>query len=109
MNSTDKILLDITSYSLGVETKNGKFEVIIPKNTIKPYKYKKIFSTATENQREFILNIYEGENEYVKNNLFIKSIKYDNIPPSKPGEIKFEIEFIINENNIFNHNLKMIK
>ncbi len=108
MNSSDKILLDVTSHSLGVETKNGKFEVIIPKNTIKPCKFKKVFSTATENQREFILNIYEGENEYVKSNLLIKSIKYDNIPPAKPGEIKFEIEFIIDENNIFNHNIKMI-
>ena len=91
-----------------IETKNGKFEIIIPKNTIKPCKFKKIFSIATENQREFLLNIYEGENEYVKNNLLIKSIKYDNIPPSKPGDIKFEIEFIIDENNIFSHNMKII-
>ena len=108
LNTNDKILLDITSHSLGVETKNGKFEIIIPKNTIKPCKFKKIFSIATENQREFLLNIYEGENEYVKNNLLIKSIKYDNIPPSKPGDIKFEIEFIIDENNIFSHNMKII-
>lgn len=108
-NSEDKILLDVVSHSLGVETKNGKFEVIIPKNTIKPCKFKKIFSTATENQREFYLKIYEGENEYVKNNLLIKSIKYDNLPAAKPGEIKFEIEFIIDENNIFNYNFKLLK
>jgi len=107
-NSEDKILLDVVSHSLGVETKNGKFEVIIPKNTIKPCKFKKIFSTATENQREFYLKIYEGEEEYVKNNLLIKSIKYDNLPAAKPGDIKFEIEFIIDENNIFNYNIKMI-
>ena len=108
INSEDKILLDVVSHSLGVETKNGKFEVIIPKNTIKPCKFKKIFSTATENQREFYLKIYEGEDEYVKNNLLIKSIKYDNLPAAKPGDIKFEIEFIIDENNIFNYNIKMI-
>ena len=106
-NSEDKILLDVVSHSLGVETKNGKFEVIIPKNTIKPCKFKKIFSTATENQREFYLKIYEGEDEYVKNNLLIKSIKYNNLPAAKPGEIKFEIEFIIDENNIFNYNFKL--
>ena len=108
INSEDKILLDVVSHSLGVETKNGKFEIIIPKNTIKPCKFKKIFSTATENQREFYLKIYEGEDEYVKNNLLIKSIKYDNLPAAKPGDIKFEIEFIIDENNIFNYNIKII-
>lgn len=108
-NSEDKLLFDITTHNLGVEIKNGKFEIIIPKNTIKPCKFKKIFSTATENQREFTLNIYEGEDEYVKNNVLIKSIKYDNIPPTKPGDIKFEIEFIIDENNIFNYNIKMIE
>lgn len=109
MGKIDNILLDVTSHNLGIETLGGKFEVIIPKNTIKPCKFKKIFSTAYENQRSFVLNIYEGENEYASKNKLIKTIKYYNLPPKNPGEIKFEIEFKYDENGVFSETIKRLE
>lgn len=105
---TESLLIDVTSHSLGIEVKNGLFEVIIPKNTIKPCKFTKIFSTATDNQRSFILNIYEGENHIANKNVLIDKIVYDNLPAKKAGEIKYEITFTVDENNIFTPSVKQI-
>ena len=102
-NNNDEIfLIDTVSHSLGFEDKEGNMQVVIPKNTLKPCSKKKYITTANNNQRIIKLNIYEGENKKVKDNIFIKQITYDINKTNLIGENKFEVIYDIDENNIFN-------
>lgn len=94
------ILVDVTSHSIGFEINDEDMSIIIPKNTIIPCSYKKYFTTNIENQRIIIIKIFEGEDKKTKNNLFVKKISIDNISPKNIGDLKYEIEFKINESNI---------
>lgn len=96
----NNILIDVVSHSIGVEVNNCDMNIIIPKNTIIPCSYKQYFTTHQNNQRIIKVKIYEGEDKLVKNNLFIREILIDNLPPKPIGELKFELEFKIDENNI---------
>ena len=102
LNNSNSFLIDVVSHNLGIELNDGTMEIIIPKNTIKPCIKRKNFTTAYDNQRSIIVKIYEGENNIAKNNLFVMKIQKDNLPAKPSGEIKFIIEFKIDENNIFN-------
>ena len=87
------VLLDVTPLSIGVKVSQGKMDVIIPKNTIIPYEKSCKFKTIKDNQDKFIINIYQGENKYVKYNIFLGKLKYEIKTPKPKGEIIIEIKF----------------
>src|SRR5690606_20606560 len=60
--------LKMTSYSIGIETQDGKFVVMIPKNTPIPVKTTRTFPNITDEDEKITLSIYEGEQEIAKNN-----------------------------------------
>ena len=55
--------------------------VLIPKNSTIVCKKTKIFSTYTDYQKSALIKLYEGGKELVKDNIFIGSIRIDNITP----------------------------
>lgn len=107
--SCKNILIDVTSHSIGFEVDDKYMHIIIPKNTIIPCSYKDYFTTKIENQRNIIIKVFEGEEKETKNNLFIKNIIINDIPPSHIGELKYEIEFKIDENNILSIFVNKVK
>ena len=68
--------IDICSSSLGVESVDGKMEIIIPKGRTIPCKNKKLIKINNKNGN-ICVNIYEGEDIYVKNNKIIISVNID--------------------------------
>lgn len=98
-HSTNNFLLDRTSHNIGVETNGGKMCIIIPRNTIIPFSDFKYFTNTFDNQRSIDVNIYEGESDFVKNNLLVKKIS-KKITPNKSGLNKIKISFFIDDNNI---------
>ena len=93
-------LLEVTTFSLGIELKNGKFSEIIKKNSGIKNKKEKIYRTTSDYQKKILLSIYEGENEYVKNNHFLGNFEYKNFPILPKGEVKIRVFFEIDFNNI---------
>lgn len=104
--SLNVILLDTINHSIGIETINNQYEIIIPKNTLKPCVKSRVFSTAVDNQRIFKLKIYEGENNEANKNTLIKEIIKNDLVPKPSGYVKFIIEFKIDENGVFAYNIK---
>ena len=112
-------LFDITSISLGIEVINNsldekirslenKMEVIFPKWSLIPtIKTKYFFKTI--NQPDIIISIYEGENDYVKFNKLLGKLFIKDIPRSPKGEIYYEVNFIIDQNNILTVKAKVIE
>ena len=95
------ILLDIVGQSIGIEN-NGKFEIILKHNLSIPISRDKEFSTTKDNQTSINFKIYQGENENVKDNVFLKEYSIDNIEKGKAGEMKFKVIFEMDVNSILN-------
>ncbi len=96
----DKLLLfDIVGISLGIQTKDGKMEVIIKRGNKIPINKKKRFTTSQDNQTKIIIKIYQGENEYCKDNIFLNEMTVDNITKAPAGKISIDVTFTVDVNS----------
>lgn len=102
----DAILVDITPFSLGLETEDDLMDILIPKNTPIPCVKKDIFTTADDNQDEVDVFIYQGENKKVAKNRLLGQFVLDGIEPSLSGEPQIEVKFAIDTNGILNVSAK---
>ena len=62
----DLMLLDVSSFSLGIETAGGVMTILIPRNTSIPTKKQQTFFTEVDDQTEMVFSVYEGEWARVK-------------------------------------------
>ena len=107
-NNKELKVLDLTPFSLGVgsisrnpeERKIGLvMSVLIPKGSQLPTESKeKIYQTHKDNQLYFSINIYSGEDRFVKNNNFLGKIKIDELPPGKAKSVDLKIKFKVDIN-----------
>lgn len=96
----DIVLLDVTSLSLGVETKGGLFEKIIEKNTTIPADNNKVFTTAEDNQSSVSVRVFQGEREIAEKNELLGEFELTDIPAAPAGEPRIEVTFSLNESGI---------
>ena len=107
----DVILMDITPFSLGVQTKNlnkneeirnkgSLMSVIIPKGSKIPIVKKKSYTTTYDSQTWVQIEVYEGEKKYVKDNHLLGKFKLVNLPPKKVREVTFDETFSIDSDGI---------
>jgi molecular chaperone DnaK len=96
----DLLLLDVTSLSLGVETRGGLMTRLIERNTTIPVKRSRSFTTAVDNQRQVEIHILQGEREFSKDNHSLGRFILDNIPPATRGTPKIEVTFDIDANGM---------
>lgn len=78
-NFNDIILIDTLPLSLGVETADGNFSVIIPKNTPLPATRSKKYTTDTPGDEEVKIIVYQGEKSVAKKNTIIGEIDFDKV------------------------------
>ena len=96
--------VDICPSSFGVETIDGIMEIILEKGKILPLKNKKLVKINNDKENVCI-NIFEGEDKFVKNNKFIVSVNVDKFNLRKNLGKKFFELYIQLELDI-NNNLK---
>ena len=75
------ILVDRLALSIGVKTIDNTFTPIIPRNTIIPMSATKVF---TSNDKNIIIDIYQGESNNINDNIHIKSFEFKNIKSDNP-------------------------
>jgi molecular chaperone DnaK len=96
----DILLLDVTSLSLGVETKGDRFTKLIDTNSTIPIKKTMRFTTITDNQQTVTIHVLQGERELASQN---KSLGYFNlvgIPMAPKGIPQIDVTFQIDANGI---------
>ena len=100
------ILLNGIPFSLGIEIPGGAMEVLIQRNSLIPCKKSKIFSTCSDNQSDFWVQIYEGDKPLAKDNNLLGKLYLDGIPPMPKWQPQIEITFGIDANSIINVSVK---
>ena len=103
---TGLLLLDVTPLSLGIETAGGVCTRMIERNKTIPTKHSQIFSTYSDNQPSFDINILQGEREFAKDNKSIGTFRLDGIAPAPRGIPQIEVTFDIDANGIVNVSAK---
>lgn len=96
----DILLLDVTSLSLGVETKGDRFTKIIDANSTIPIKKAMRFTTISDNQQTVTIHVLQGEREIASENKSLGNFNLVGIPLSPRGIPQIDVTFEIDANGI---------
>ncbi|GBG90020.1 hypothetical protein CBR_g50113 [Chara braunii] len=93
-------LTDVVPFSIGLDLNNGKMRVLIPKNTKRPAEGKCTLITSRDNQTSMLFPVYQGENEFAVDNVYLGSFTLAGFEPAPRGKASAEVTFSVDENGI---------
>lgn len=98
----DMVMTDICPFSMGIkvgECKPFRFSPIITRNSALPVSRMEAYSTLSDDQRYVSIEVYQGENMLVEQNLYIGKLELD-VPPLPAGEANILVRFTYDINGI---------
>jgi molecular chaperone DnaK len=94
------LLLDVTPFSLGIETENDMFQNIIEKNTTIPTRKTMPFTTVEDNQIRVTVYVLQGESLQASKNKSLARFDLIGIQPAPAGIPQIDVTFEIDADGI---------
>ena len=94
------ILLDVTPFSLGIDTAGGFFSRIIDRNTTLPVTLGRTFTTVTDNQEAVKVIVRQGESEVASDNEFLGEFSLEGVRQAARMTPRIDVDFKIDANGI---------
>ncbi|WP_256868311.1 molecular chaperone DnaK [Candidatus Entotheonella palauensis] len=91
----DVVFEEVTTLSLGVETRGGVMTPIIGRNSKLPARGRQIVSTAADNQPSIEVHVLQGEREMARDNHTLGRFNLEGIPAAPRGVPQIEVTFDI--------------
>ena len=87
------LLLDVTPFTLSVETIGGLCETVIPRNATIPVEQTREFATAVDNQETVRIRIAQGESRRFGENQALGELELSGITRASRGDVKIAVIF----------------
>ena len=97
---TGVLLLDVVPLDIGLGLPDGRFKVIIPRNTTVPVKKTQVFTTHKDNQSSVQLTVMQGDSPNAAENELLSKINFHGLPPMPKGREKIEVTFSVDTEGI---------
>jgi len=94
-DGTEDIYIDVTQRSFCVEIGGGVMSRVIERNTSIPTRRSTTFTTHADNQSSLLIQVYEGESFWTKDNDAVMKLLVEGIPPARRGVEQIEVTFEI--------------
>jgi len=100
----DMTLLDVTNFSLGIETQGRRFARLIPKGSTVPVVRTQMVSTVVDNQTTVKIHVLQGEEPMATDNISLGEFELTGIEEQERGIPRIDVTFTINTDGIVNVN-----